>query len=92
MKIWEIVLIYLCLINAAAFVLYGIDKKKAEAHAWRIPERTLIMMAVLGGGCGSYLAMNFFHHKTKHPKFTILVPLFLIIWAAGLIYCYYKFH
>ena len=43
MTMWKIILIYLCIANAAAFILYGMDKKKAEAHQWRIPESTLIM-------------------------------------------------
>lgn len=91
MTIWKAVLIYLCLINLIAFILYGVDKKKAERHAWRIPESTLILLAVIGGGLGAYSAMHVFHHKTKHPKFTILVPLFLALWTAGIGYCFLKF-
>ena len=87
---WKIILIYLCIANAAAFILYGMDKKKAEHHQWRIPESTLILLAGIGGGLGSYSAMHAFHHKTQHKKFTILVPFFLILWAAVLIYLYMK--
>jgi len=87
---WKAVLIYLCIVNFVAFLLYGVDKKKAEHHQWRIPERTLLLVAALGGGIGSYSAMHVFHHKTQHPRFTILVPLFLAIWMAGIGYLYWK--
>jgi uncharacterized membrane protein YsdA (DUF1294 family) len=90
MYVEKIMIIYLCVINLIAFLLYGIDKKKAEHHAWRISENTLILMAVLGGGLGSYLAMHAFHHKTQHKKFTILVPFFLILWITGIVYFYLK--
>ncbi len=72
--------IYLTLINIAAFLLYGMDKSKARHRKWRIPEDTLIGIAAIGGCFGSYLGMQYFHHKTLHKKFTILVPLFCIIW------------
>lgn len=87
---WKAVLIYLCIVNFVAFLLYGADKKKAEHHQWRIPERTLLLVAALGGGIGSYSAMHVFHHKMQHPRFTILVPLFLAIWMAGIGYLYWK--
>ena len=79
-------LVYLAVINIAAFVMYGIDKRKAEKHQWRIPEARLIMMAVCGGGAGAALGMKVFRHKTKHLKFTILVPLFTVLWIAGIAY------
>lgn len=86
----EMILIYLVFINLAAFAVYGADKKKAEHHAWRIPENTLIGLCAAGGGIGSWSAMLFFHHKTKHPKFTILVPLFTAVWTAGILYLFIK--
>jgi uncharacterized membrane protein YsdA (DUF1294 family) len=75
----NIFLIYLILINIIAFIMYGADKRKAVKRQWRIPERTLIGVAVLGGGFGALLGMRVFHHKTKHPKFTIGVPAIIII-------------
>ena len=57
------------------FSMMGIDKQKAKRKAWRIPERTLILIAFLGGGPGSLLGMYTFHHKTKHNKFRILIPI-----------------
>ena len=67
------------LINIVAYLLYGLDKKKARKHAWRIPERTLLMSAALGGGIGAWLGMNVFRHKTQHMRFTVLVPAFIML-------------
>ena len=72
-------LIY-CLIglNVITFLVYGIDKWKARRDRWRIPEATLLMLAVLGGSVGALLGMTVFHHKTKHGKFRIGLPLILL--------------
>lgn len=69
---------YLLLINAAAFVLMLADKYKAKKGLWRIPERTLIVSALLGGSIGALLGMYTFRHKTRHVKFTIGIPAILI--------------
>ena len=69
--------IYLLLINAAAFFLMLVDKQKARKKKWRIPERTLMGAAVLGGSIGALLGMYTFRHKTKHPKFYIGIPVIL---------------
>ena len=60
----NIVLIYLVVINGVTFVVYGIDKYKAVRSKWRIPESTLIGLAVVGGSIGAWLGMKFWHHKT----------------------------
>ena len=57
---------YLIVINVLAFTLMGIDKSKAKRHLWRIPEKTLFLSALLGGGTGAIIGMYFFHHKTRH--------------------------
>jgi uncharacterized membrane protein YsdA (DUF1294 family) len=80
----NILYIYLAIINVAAFTAYGLDKWKAKKSKWRIPESTLILFAAIGGALGAYAGMKCFRHKTQHKKFTILVPLFLIVWIAGL--------
>ena len=69
----------LLLMNLLAFILYGVDKRKAQRGAWRIPEATLLLVAFLGGSLGAFLGMEIFRHKTKHAQFKILVPLFLIL-------------
>ena len=75
-------LLYLLLINAAAFVLMLADKIKAKKNRWRIPERTLIGSAILGGSIGALAGMYTFRHKTKHLKFTLGVPAILIAQIA----------
>ena len=75
----QFMITYLILINAAAFLLMLIDKSKAKRGAWRIPERTLLGSAILGGSLGAITGMYLFRHKTKHPKFTIGIPVILII-------------
>ena len=75
-------LLYLLLINAAAFLLMLADKVKARKNRWRIPERTLIGSAVLGGSIGALLGMYAFRHKTRHLKFTLGIPAILIAQIA----------
>ena len=70
---------YLLLFNAVAFVLMLADKQKARKKKWRIPESTLIASAVIGGSLGALAGMYIFRHKTKHPKFTIGIPVILVI-------------
>ena len=81
--VWEIirfnVLIYLAIINIAAWILYGIDKKRAIQGKWRISERLLLCVTGMGGSLGAVLGMYLFRHKTRHWKFRILVPLFLVL-------------
>ena len=72
-------LVYLFLINAAGFVLMLTDKRKARKKLWRIPEATLLLVAVFGGSIGSLLGMYMFRHKTKHLKFTVGIPVILVL-------------
>lgn len=71
-------LLYLILINAAAFLLMLVDKQKARKNLWRIPERTLFLSALLGGSVGALLGMYTFRHKTRHLSFTLGMPAILI--------------
>ena len=75
------ILLILVVVNLFAFVLYGIDKAKAKQGAWRISEATLLFAALLGP-VGALLGMELFRHKTKHVKFKVLVPLFLVLHIA----------
>jgi len=77
---------YLLIINAVGFLSMLLDKLKAKKNAWRIPERTLLMIAILGGSVGSLLGMYLVRHKTKHPKFTIGVPLILAVQVVLIIW------
>ena len=56
-----------------------IDKSKAIRNQWRISESKLLLVSIVGGSIGSLLGMNLFRHKTKHPKFTIGIPIIIII-------------
>lgn len=67
------------ILNAITCILYGIDKWKAIHGAWRIREVTLLTWTALGGSLGAFLGMHLFHHKTRHKKFRLLVPLFMVI-------------
>ena len=69
----------LILLNAAGLVLMFIDKQKARRKAWRIPESTLLTVAALGGSIGSLFGMYLFRHKTRHLKFTLGIPVILIL-------------
>ena len=60
---------YYLTLNIIMFILYGMDKRKARKHQWRIPERTLILGSLFGGALGSSLGMMIFHHKTRKPVF-----------------------
>lgn len=70
---------YWMIINIVAFFLMGIDKKKARTGAWRIPEKTLFLSAILGGSIGSVCGMQLFRHKTKHKSFVIGMPAILVV-------------
>lgn len=60
----------------------GIDKQRAIKRKWRIPERTLLFIAVIGGGIGAFFGMYGFRHKTKHAKFVIILPLSAVIYLV----------
>ena len=77
---------YLLVINAATFIIYGIDKDKAKKAKWRISEATLLTMAAVGGSIGAWLGMKAWHHKTQHRKFKYGVPVILLIQIVLMIY------
>lgn len=70
---------YLLLINALAALLMFLDKRFARRNLRRIPESTLLLAALLGGSPGVLFGMALFHHKTKHRKFMIGVPILLAV-------------
>lgn len=72
-----VALAYLACVNLAAFVLFGWDKRCAMAGARRIPEKTLLGLAAVGGGLGAVVAQQAFRHKTrKQPFANILAAIF----------------
>lgn len=74
-------LIFIAFTNLLAFVGMGVDKYNAKHRHFRIEEHTLLCLAVLGGAIGILLGMLIFRHKTKKKRFTVMVPLFLLIEA-----------
>lgn len=78
-KVW---IGYLVLCNVCGLVLMKVDKERAKKHRWRIPEKTLFLVALLGGSAGAWLGMYLFHHKTKHWYFVVGMPLILICQIA----------
>lgn len=70
---------YVCLINIVAFVTMAVDKRKAVKGKWRIPEKTLLGLAILGGSVGAIAGMYTFRHKTRHRLFTVGLPVILIL-------------
>ncbi len=77
---------YLAAANLAAFAAFGVDKRRAKRGAWRIPERTLFLLAILGGSIGAFLGMHVFHHKTKHWYFRWGIPAILLLQCAAAIW------
>ncbi|MBP3462205.1 MAG: DUF1294 domain-containing protein [Tyzzerella sp.] len=84
----ELILIYVVVVNATAFLMYGIDKWNAKRERRRIPEKTLLGIAAIGGSIGAYAGMQLFHHKTRKPKFYIGIPLIFAIQLGILVYIY----
>ena len=86
-KEWHCLLgLYLLAVNLAAFLLMGMDKRRARLGKRRISERTLFLPAVLGGALGGMLGMSLFHHKTRHWYFRWGYPLLLILQLAALVW------
>ena len=80
------VLYYLAAINLVTFLVYGIDKLRAKRGAWRIPEKTLFILPLLGGSVGAIAGMKVFHHKTKHWYFKYGLPLILLLQLAPIVW------
>ena len=71
--------IYLVLINLIAIIITCYDKYCAVKNKWRVKERTLFTISVLGGSIGMYLTMQTIRHKTKHLKFMLGIPAIFIV-------------
>lgn len=74
--------VYLAAINLATFIVYGADKRRARKGKWRVPEKTLFLLPLLGGSVGALAGMRVFHHKTKHWYFVWGIPLILLAQIA----------
>ncbi|WP_342598582.1 DUF1294 domain-containing protein [Psychrobacillus sp. FSL H8-0483] len=82
----EIILIFILIMSIIAFFVMGYDKSQAKKKGQRVSERTLWMLALVGGGIGAYLGMQLFRHKTKHTNFRVgflmllIAYIFLVFW------------
>ena len=75
----NILIFYFFIINLIGYFLMYLDKEKAKKNKWRIKESTFFIIAILGGSVGAFLGMKVFRHKTKHLKFSIGLPLIIIV-------------
>ncbi|KRQ86406.1 hypothetical protein ABG79_01787 [Caloramator mitchellensis] len=75
----DIILLLLLAINIFALLIMFIDKRRAKKHKFRISEKTIFIIAAIGGSIGIYLGMFLFHHKTKHLKFIIGIPIIIVL-------------
>lgn len=85
-EIWLKLFAYLIFINTVGFCLFAWDKKRAKQGDWRIREKDLLFCAIIGGSLGGLLAMYTFHHKTRHLKFQVGMPLLLLLQGVLLNY------
>ena len=74
---WGWLALYLAAVNAVTFLVYGADKRRAKKGQWRVPEKTLFLLPLLGGSVGGILGMRVFHNKTRHWYFQVGLPLIL---------------
>ena len=86
-----IIIVYLIIMNIAGFATMGVDKSRAKKGAWRIPEATLFLVALLGGSIGSILGMQHFRHKIKHWYFVVGMPVIFFVQLALAIFIILKF-
>lgn len=83
-------LIYFVGANLVGIAVMGIDKSRARRRAWRIPEKTLFAVSLLGGSIGTWAGMYLFRHKTKHWYFVVGMPLILILQIAFMVVLHVK--
>ena len=91
MKVYLVAAVYLVLMNLIGLAVMGIDKRKAKRHAWRIPERALFGVSLLGGSVGTWAGMYLFRHKTKHWYFVVGMPMIFLAQILLGAFLYYRF-
>lgn len=79
-------MIYIIGINVISFLVYGLDKWKARNEKYRISERTLLLLAAIGGSIGAYAGMQIFRHKTQKAKFYLGVPAIILLQIGVFLY------
>lgn len=79
------IFIWLGIISVVAVITTVYDKMAAKSGAWRIPEKTLLLLGLLGGAAAMFIAMLIIHHKTRHAKFMVGLPLEIVLHIAIII-------
>ncbi len=87
--LWYLFIAYAVISNIVAVLLTIHDKNAARKHQWRVPENTLMMTAALSGCVAMYITMLAVHHKTKHKKFMIGIPVIFVLEAAAAVLFFY---
>ena len=78
-----IILVWLIVMSLVTFFVTAGDKKRAKRGDRRVPEKTLFLLAFLGGATGEWIAMQIFRHKTKHRSFVIVIPILMTVQVLG---------
>ena len=79
MNSFEFIILYVAAVNVISFIVMGVDKRRAVKRAFRVPESTLFVLAIIGGSIGSIAGMHLFHHKTRHWYFLYGMPVILAL-------------
>ena len=79
MKTYHYIIIVFVIWNLIVFLVYGADKRFAVKNRQRISEKTLMLLAFLFGATGAFAGMRVFRHKTLHKKFSVGIPLLMIL-------------
>ena len=83
--------VYLGIVNVAGFILPAVDKRRAKKDRCRIRESTLFLISALGGSVAMYISMRLFHHKTKHKRFMIGIPVIIVLQLGAVFAVWYFF-
>ncbi len=86
MKLSIVLAVWIIVLGVLLFVLMGADKAKARSGRWRISEKTLFILALLGGACGGWLGMLVFRHKTRHWYFALGFPVLAMLQVALIVF------
>ena len=87
----KFVLCYLIFINLLSVIVCILDKNKAKKGKWRVSEKTLFGLSVIGGSVAMYFTMKAIRHKTHHKRFMIGLPIIIVLQSAIMIYVFYRF-
>ena len=79
MNSFDFIILYVAAVNVISCIVMGVDKRRAVKRAFRVPESTLFVLAIIGGSIGSIAGMHLFHHKTRHWYFLYGMPVILAL-------------